>query len=45
MRIREIPDELHKDFKIMCVDKKISMNDLVIQLMKEAVEKYKQKKL
>jgi len=39
--IRDIPDELHKKFKIMCVEKGVSMNAELLRLIKEAVDKYK----
>ena len=45
MRIRDIPEELHIQFKIMCAEKRISMNKLMIQLMREAVEKHRKEKL
>jgi len=39
MRIREVPDELHKKFKLLCVKKNISMNKYLIQMIKKEVEK------
>ena len=45
MRIRDIPDELHVQFKVMCAEKRISMNKLIIQLIREAVEKHRKEKL
>ena len=44
MRIRDIPEELQHQFKVMCAEKRISMNKLVIQLIKEAVKKYRKEK-
>ena len=41
MRIRNIPENLHKRFKMLCVDEGISINEKVIQLVKEAVERWK----
>ena len=35
--IREIPDELHKDFKRLCFDLEISMNKKVKDLMEKAI--------
>ncbi|MHA1782017.1 MAG: FitA-like ribbon-helix-helix domain-containing protein [Promethearchaeota archaeon] len=42
--IRNIPDDVHKKFKIMCAEKDTSMNQEIIKLMKEAVDKYFKKK-
>ncbi len=39
MRIREVPDELHLKFKLLCVKKKISMNKQLIKMMKKEIEK------
>lgn len=39
MRIREVPDELHLKFKLLCVKKKISMNDYLIKMMEKEIEK------
>jgi predicted HicB family RNase H-like nuclease len=39
MKIRDVPKELHHKFKVMCAEKDISMNKLLIQLIKEAVAK------
>ncbi len=39
MRIRNIPEQLHKQFRILCIRDGVSINDLIIRLMKEAVEK------
>ena len=38
MRLRDIPDELHTRFKMMCVRDGITMNDRILRLMSEAVE-------
>ena len=43
--IRDIPDELHKAFKMMCLEKDTSMNAELIRLIKQAVEEYKRRKL
>ncbi len=43
MRIRNIPENLHKKFKMLCVDEQISINAKIIQLVKEAVEKWETK--
>ena len=43
--LRNIPEDVHKDFKIMCVEKGVSMNAELLRLMKEAVEKYRKSKL
>jgi plasmid stability protein len=39
LRIRNISDDLHRRFKTLCASKGVSMNDYLIQLIKEAVEK------
>ena len=44
MRIRDIPDELHLKFKLMCTVKKISMNKYVQQLIEKEVEEYEKEK-
>ncbi len=41
--IRKVPDDVHKDFRIMCFEKGVSMNTELLRLMKEAVEKYRKK--
>jgi plasmid stability protein len=43
MRIRNIPENLHKRFKMLCVDEGISINEKVIRLVKEAVDKWESK--
>jgi plasmid stability protein len=43
MRIRNIPENLHKRFKMLCVDERVSINEKIIQLVKEAVEKWEAK--
>ena len=37
-RIRNIPPDLWHQFKILCVTEKISMNQKVLDLVREAVE-------
>ena len=39
MRIREVPDELHLKFKLLCVKKKITMNNYLLKLVEKEVEK------
>jgi len=41
MRIKNIPEDLHKRFRILCIQESVSLNEKIIQLMKEAVEKGK----
>ena len=38
-RVRNIPDELYKQFKIISVIKGVTVNDLFIEAMKEIVTK------
>ena len=33
MRIRDVPDSLHRAFKLACVEENVSMNTRVIQLI------------
>ena len=42
--IRDIPEDIYRDFKIMCVEKDISMNKELLRMIKETVEKYREKK-
>ena len=37
--VRDVPDALHKKFKIACVKKNISMNKCMIELIKQYVAK------
>ena len=43
IRIKEVPDEVHLKFKLLCVKKKITMNQYFITLMEKAVEKEEKK--
>ncbi len=43
-RIRNIPSELYKRFKILCVQEEKTVNQKLIELMQEAVEKGKPEK-
>lgn len=45
INLRDIPDDLVKQFKIHCLEKDISMRKEIIRLMKEVVEKVKKGKL
>ena len=38
LRIRDIPEDLHERFKILCIREKISMNKAIIELMQHAVD-------
>jgi len=42
--IRKIPDDIHRDFRIMCLKKDVSMNTELLRMIKEAVEKYRKEK-
>jgi hydroxymethylpyrimidine/phosphomethylpyrimidine kinase len=37
--LRDIPDDIHLQFKIACVKKGISMNKRIIELMAEDIKK------
>ena len=39
LRIRNMPEDLHRRIKTFRVSKGVSMNDYLIKLIKEAVEK------
>ena len=41
--ISKIPEGLHQAFKIMCVEKNISMNAELLRLIKDEVGKYRKK--
>ncbi len=41
MRIRGVPDDLHREFKILCTKNDMSMNEYLIKLMKEELERRK----
>jgi plasmid stability protein len=43
--IRDVPDDIHKDFRIMCLKKDVSMNQELLRMIKEAVEKYRKSKI
>ena len=42
MRIRSVPEKIWHEFKILCAKEKIPMNQKLIALMKEAIEKAKE---
>ena len=42
--IKSVPDDLKKEFKMMCVDKNVSMSAKIIELLKQEVEHYKDSK-
>jgi len=44
LRVYNIPEVLHQQFKILCVRERITMNQKIIDLMREAVEKGEPKK-
>ena len=44
MRIRDIPDELHLKFKLICTAKRVSMNEYIIRLIEKEVEKREREK-
>ncbi len=41
MRIRGIPEDLYKRFKILCIEEGAGLNDKVIDLIRVAVAKRK----
>ena len=43
--IRNVPEELHKNLRIMCLEKGLSMNQELIRLIQEAVEKHRKGKV
>jgi len=40
-KIRDLPDDLHKDLKRLCVEEEISMNKKILQLITREVEKFR----
>ena len=40
-RIRSIPDDIWRDFKRMCVDEGVSMNQKVVDLVAGTVERWR----
>ena len=45
MNILGMPKDIHKSFKMICADLEISMNDMVIDLVRQCVSKNKHKVL
>ncbi len=43
MITRDIPDDLHKRFKLVCVEQGISMNKQIIELIRKHVERQEKK--
>ncbi|MBA7584870.1 hypothetical protein ES708_26836 [subsurface metagenome] len=43
-RVRHIPEQLWREFKSMCALEAITMNDMLIKLMQQAVEQHKKGK-
>lgn len=41
MRIRNIPEDLYKRLKILCIEEGKTLNDKVIEVIREAVAKRK----
>ncbi len=44
MRVYNIPDDLHQQFKLVCVQEKITMNAMFIKAMQAIVEKHRKGK-
>jgi plasmid stability protein len=42
--VRDVPDDLHVEFKLLCVRKGISMNRRIIELIREDLKKTKEKR-
>jgi len=43
MFLRNVPDDLHKRFKVLCVEHEVSMNAKVIDLIRKFVEREEKK--
>ena len=43
IQTRDVPDDLHKRFKVLCVEHGVSMNAKVIGLIREFVEREEKK--
>lgn len=39
----EIPEELHKQFKISCIEREVFMEDQIIDLVRRDVERWQKK--
>ena len=37
IKIRDIPDDLHRAFRLLCVGQGVSMNQALLELMRRAV--------
>jgi plasmid stability protein len=44
IRVRDLPDALHRDLKVWAAQEQITLNDLVLNILKAAVEKRQGKK-
>ncbi len=44
IQTRHVPEDLHKRFKVLCVEHEVSMNAKVIELIREFVERQEKKK-
>ena len=44
LRIRRVPEALHKALKMRAVAEDVDLNDLVIELLRQAMEKHAGKK-
>ena len=44
MIIRDVPDDLHRRFKVLCAEEGEPMKGKVIQIIREYVEKQEKKK-
>jgi plasmid stability protein len=42
--VRNIPDDVWKAFRIMCIEKGISANEQIVHLIESEVKKYEQEK-
>ena len=44
MRLKNVPDEIHRELKITAVREGISLNDLVIQILRREIERQPRKR-
>jgi plasmid stability protein len=44
IRVRDLPDAIHRDLKVWAAQDQVTLNELVIGILKAALEKHQGKK-
>ncbi len=44
MRLKNVPDEVHRELKIMAVRQNVALNDLIIEILTQAAQKAEKSK-